>query len=433
MIRDVKYAKYVMDNELEGKIIKIDEGFTAITGYSWADVSAKNMTIFDLLPEEQRQEYIETVYGAAEAGEAFLNHGIKCKDGTVITVNCYGEVYDDTETGHACSKILITDVTKQEHAVKELTNKEEQLQLYIEKNKFLTENAQEIFIDYDRERDYLEISRFVNGEYEIFHSVENYVNSSYDTVYDDDFDRLKDILNSANDKRKSVFDFRSKLFTGSYVWYRLVYARYDNPQTGRNHVIGRLMDINEEKLVSLNLEKGTRQDVLTGVYNSKSTEAKIDEILAGSKAKVRHATYVVNIDKLNNLQAMLVVDIDKLGQINDEFGYEKGNQVLKKTGEILCNVFRQDFDIIGRIYGDVFVVLVRNVTETVYVEERCNEICRRIKEELSQEIFNEKNKVKVSIGIALSDEKSNTFKKFFAKALKALQKQKELGGDGVGF
>ena len=31
MIRDVKYAKYHMDNELTGKIIMIDEGFSAIT------------------------------------------------------------------------------------------------------------------------------------------------------------------------------------------------------------------------------------------------------------------------------------------------------------------------------------------------------------------------------------------------------------------
>ena len=38
MIRDVKYAKYHMDNELTGKIIKIDEGFSAITGYEWEDV-----------------------------------------------------------------------------------------------------------------------------------------------------------------------------------------------------------------------------------------------------------------------------------------------------------------------------------------------------------------------------------------------------------
>ena len=79
MIRDVKYAKYHIDNELTGKIIKIDEGFTAITGYEWDDVSKKNMYIFDLVPEEAREDYVNTLYSFREKGEAYINHQILCK------------------------------------------------------------------------------------------------------------------------------------------------------------------------------------------------------------------------------------------------------------------------------------------------------------------------------------------------------------------
>ena len=46
MVKRVKYAKYYMDNVLDGKIIKIDNGFTEITGYTWDDVSERNMSLF---------------------------------------------------------------------------------------------------------------------------------------------------------------------------------------------------------------------------------------------------------------------------------------------------------------------------------------------------------------------------------------------------
>ena len=419
MIRDVKYAKYYMDNELSGKISKIDEGFTVITGYEWDDVQGKGMTIFDLVPEEYRGEYTEMLYSFQEKGEAYINHKILCKDGNIITVNCYGEVYVDSETNHKCTKILIIDVTAQEDAVLKVSEQEEKLALQIEKIKFLTENINEIFIDYDIAKDYLEISHFVKGEYEIFFSKENYLVDGSKTLFDEDLELFKRVLEEDIIMfEKSMIDFRSKLFTGKYLWYRLSYARYTNPKTGKKHIIGRLVDINEEKMASMHVDKEVDYDTLTGLYSSVAIESKVNEIFAMATDKKC---------------TMLLLDVDNMSYINECYGYEMGDKLLENISRLLCDMFRQDFDIVGRVYGDVFAVFIRNTMEIIYIEERCREICRRISEDISKAVFVDGYRATVSIGIAIGGKKVDSYKRIYKIADKAMQNQKENGRDGFSF
>ena len=420
MIKRVKYAKYYIDNTLDGKIIKINNGFTDITGYSWDDVKETNLSLFDLIPQIYQREYKSLVLEAYDNGEAYLNHDIVCKDGSVIAVNCFGETYIDKDNGHECSKILIVDVTEQINAVDELREKQEQLELQIEKIKFLTENAQEIFVDYDIQKDYFEISRFNNGEYEIFHSKENYLNSANETIHEDDFQTFCEaLLVAKDDGKKAVLDFRSKLFSMEYRWFRFIYAKYINPKTGKSHIIGRIEDIHDEKMASLNIEDDSQMDILTGIFNKRNTELKINEILEN--------------DMVNHNHTMLLIDVDHLRKINDEYGYHVGDIILEKISLVLCSMFRQNFDIIGRVSGDAFVVFIRNTREVSYIEKKCIEICTVLQREFRQ--LNKKTNfmISVSIGIALGDEKTDLYKKLYKKAGKALQNQRKRGRNGYSF
>lgn len=418
MIKGLKYAKYHIDNELDGKIIKIDDGFIETTGYTWEEVCQGNMTIFDLVPAYDVEEYRRILYDAEQKEESYLSHDISCKDGTIITVHCFGEVYFNEECGHMCSKILITDISEHVKAANELGVKEEQLALQMEKIKFLAEDAKERFLDYDIQKDYIEISIFEDGEYKIFFSKENYFNAEDRTIHNDDFDALcQAFLVSQNDNSKRSIDFRSKLFLDRYNWYRLVYTTFINPKTGKSHIIGRIVDVNEEKLASLKLEKGAETDKLTGVYDRITTENRIDEILQNSGDK--------------NAHALLIMDIDHLNDINVKLGYGVGDEVLENTGKLLTNMFRQNFDIIGRVDGDVFVVFIRNTLDVFYVESRCQELCMRVRQECTP--LHSEGVTTASIGIALSDAKHNSFKKMYKKAEKALQRQMEKGTDGYSF
>ncbi len=418
MVKKLKYAKYHIDNSLDGRIFKVNKGFEETTGYTLEEVLDRGLTIFDLVPEYQVKEYMDIVYAAEASGESYLSHDIRCKDGSIIKVHCFGEVYLDKDTGHYCSKILITDVTEQAKAVDELGVKEEQLALQLEKMKFLSEDSEEVFMDYDIQRDYFEISAFECGQYKVLFAKEHYFNSEDRTIHREDFDGLcQAFLVAGDNKHKQVIDFRSCLFKNTYNWYRLIYTTFINPNTGKSHIIGRLTDINEEKLASLKLEKGVETDKLTGVYNRTTTEAKVNEILANSSEDSEHA--------------LLLIDIDHLKEINVSLGYGEGDRVLENTGHLLLNMFRQNFDILGRVDGDVFVAFMRNASDVFYVESRCRELCMRIRQECTP--LHSEQAVTAHIGIALGNGKSDSFRKLYKKAEKALQRQGDKGVEGYSF
>jgi len=87
-------------------------------------------------------------------------------------------------------------------------------------------------------------------------------------------------------------------------------------------------------------------------------------------------------------------DIDDMKKINDDFGHLQGDLVLKKVADILRSSFR-DSDIIARIGGDEFVVLIPDTGD--YSPERT---ISRLQENINEYNKKEKKDLSLSIGIA---------------------------------
>ncbi|MGA2525035.1 MAG: GGDEF domain-containing response regulator [Smithellaceae bacterium] len=87
-------------------------------------------------------------------------------------------------------------------------------------------------------------------------------------------------------------------------------------------------------------------------------------------------------------------DIDSMKKINDDFGHLQGDLVLKKVADILRYSFR-DSDIIARIGGDEFVVLIPDTGG--YSAERT---IYRLRENINNYNKKEKKNLSLSIGIA---------------------------------
>jgi diguanylate cyclase (GGDEF)-like protein len=71
--------------------------------------------------------------------------------------------------------------------------------------------------------------------------------------------------------------------------------------------------------------------------------------------------------------SIIMVDVDNLKKVNDTFGHSTGDQILIKIANLLSSVFRQE-DIISRIGGDEFVVMLPNTSMAVakLIIERMN-------------------------------------------------------------
>lgn len=104
----VLYTKYSLD--IDDTIIEIDDYFEKMTGYSRNEVIGK-MTQFDLIPPEDKEQYIAHVKKQFVKGDiAYLRHRILCKNGDIIQVICNGERYYDSSVRAFRSTLLVYEV-----------------------------------------------------------------------------------------------------------------------------------------------------------------------------------------------------------------------------------------------------------------------------------------------------------------------------------
>lgn len=96
--------------------------------------------------------------------------------------------------------------------------------------------------------------------------------------------------------------------------------------------------------------------------------------------------------------SILIIDMDRFKQINDSYGHPIGDEVLVKSTRHCMRALRE-IDLIGRIGGDEFIILLPN---TDY--RAANEIAKRIREEMQTVHSNLSiaipNPITLSIGIA---------------------------------
>jgi diguanylate cyclase (GGDEF)-like protein/PAS domain S-box-containing protein len=109
-------------------------------------------------------------------------------------------------------------------------------------------------------------------------------------------------------------------------------------------------NITKRKKKEEKLQETAITDVLTGLFNRRG-------FMTLSEQQCKLAT------RTNRRLTLLYLDVNNLKVINDEFGHSHGDQVLKYTTKILNKTFRKS-DIIGRIGGDEFAVLITEPSET---------------------------------------------------------------------
>jgi diguanylate cyclase (GGDEF)-like protein len=84
---------------------------------------------------------------------------------------------------------------------------------------------------------------------------------------------------------------------------------------------------------------------------------------------MEEAPKFLSIAKRRNLNlACLVVDIDNFKQINDTYGHEVGDLVLKDLAEKLKETFKREEDIVARFGGEEFVVLILYSDKRAFIE-----------------------------------------------------------------
>ena len=151
-------------------------------------------------------------------------------------------------------------------------------------------------------------------------------------------------------------------------------------------------------------------DALTGVYNRAGMEMALRREISLSR---RHKTPL----------SLIILDIDGFKQVNDDYGHEVGDELLKLVADAVSHCLRTS-DIVCRYGGDEFTILLSNtgLNGAAVLAQHIREKVENTKMLLESHAIN----VTVSIGIAFSSD-SDTNKDLFARADEALYLAKKNG------
>lgn len=165
--------------------------------------------------------------------------------------------------------------------------------------------------------------------------------------------------------------------------------------------------IHYEKDMVRKLENKSSRDMLTGLLNKSAFEESVAKHLAEREP--------------GDECSLLIMDFDNFKTVNDESGHQVGDEVLHNFGRILSNCFRGR-DVIGRVGGDEFMVLLRGPVSDVSLMERCG----RINTMLRMMKAGNREGFSCSIGI-VADRIGATFEELYRLADNALYESKALG------
>ena len=147
------------------------------------------------------------------------------------------------------------------------------------------------------------------------------------------------------------------------------------------------------------------------------------------QAFIRQVEYLITQKKPF---AMMMLDLDDFKSINDSYGHGVGDNVLKYVASTFHSVLRSS-DIICRMGGDEFAIILYNVTDP----ELINEITNRIMANLSSSdiLPDKKHKIKISAGVKIHkpENGSPSFQELYAEADSALYRTKYNGKNGLSF
>jgi diguanylate cyclase len=242
-----------------------------------------------------------------------------------------------------------------------------------------------------------------------------------DFVHPDDRERTEREAASLADGATTV-QFQNRYFAkdGDVRW--LEWASI--PMPDEELIYGIARDITDRKALEQELEQLSQHDPLTGLFNRRRFEEALRRQLAYTR-------------RYGNGGALLMIDLDRFKQINDEFGHAAGDKALCEVARVLSDNLRasdtlaRDVDpVVARFGGDEFVALLPEA-DGPGAESAAQRMAAAV-EAASLKIDDREIELRVSIGVALFDEHGIPGEQeLLAAADRAMYMAKAGGGGGA--
>ena len=170
-------------------------------------------------------------------------------------------------------------------------------------------------------------------------------------------------------------------------------------------------DITKLEQDKTNIKKLAEFDPLTQIYN----RVKLNEMFQG---------IFFNAKKYNTIVTIILFDIDHFKHINDNYGHNVGDKVLRELSSLVRGLLREE-DIFARWGGEEFVIVLE---ETSLKETE--KLASRLRAEIEKFHFDVVEDITCSFGVTQFTQR-DTESIFFERVDKALYEAKERGRNRV--
>ena len=220
-----------------------------------------------------------------------------------------------------------------------------------------------VLFDYDRQKDFMHFTPNVRNMFQVEGlELHNFSENLFALrLYPGDYSTMERVLSGRGLKedRVRVRLMRPDAKAGEYFWCLIQYIYvFDHEKLAS--VIGKIIDIDEQKSREERLEIKATMDGLTRLYNKESAEERIGRLLQEDLCGT-----------------LILLDIDDFKTVNDRYGHDRGDGVLRTVAGCLRDGCRED-DVLGRIGGDEMLIYMRNSGEQELAVRKLEEVQKRL-------------------------------------------------------
>uniref|UniRef100_UPI004056EBDE sensor domain-containing diguanylate cyclase n=1 Tax=Acetatifactor sp. TaxID=1872090 RepID=UPI004056EBDE len=255
------------------------------------------------------------------------------------------------------------------------------------------------------------------GMMQACYTIEGLVEAALESIVDHESEAAEFYGNFTKDYLRRIyaegkidlsFKYQRLLSDGSTRWVHNIVRFLVDVDSGHLCVMLCAKDIDAQKQEEQKLMEAAQMDRMTMLLNRETTMEHIEQILE-EEAEKNHVLFMI--------------DVDNFKKLNDTLGHQAGDEFLIALATEVRKHFRES-DVVGRIGGDEFFALMRNVTGVSETAVKAQEVLDAI-----QKVCAEYAQIHLSgsIGISLYPENGKTLEELYAQADGALYQAKHKG------
>jgi len=365
--------------DLAGNFTFFNDSVCRVLGYSREELIGMNNRQYTT-DKENSKKVFQAYHQVYKTGEPLKEFGwnITRKDEAIRYIEGSISVLKDSSNKTIGFRGVTHDVTERKHAQEALRQSEE-------KYRSILENIQEAYFEVD-----------LTGNFTFFNdslcritgcSMEELIGTNYKQFSDEEnskkaFQAFNKVFKTA--KPIEGFDWLIIRKNGSKRYIEASVSLKKDSAGNPAGFKGVIRDITERKRIEQELNHMATHDVLTGLPNRLMFSQLLNHAIQSAQRNKKQL-------------AVFFIDLDRFKTINDSLGHEAGDLLLKEMALRFKQSLR-NVDVVGRLGGDEFIILIEDFNGLKQVETLAHKILATVIKPMI--LMGEECRVTASIGIS---------------------------------